>query len=107
MTATKAPTAVVRAIRTYLGHTAEGLTFSDGSSTMPAAQPAKQPLRTFVEQDRMQTLLDRLRTSDYQAAAGELIAQGHAAIPALVASSDEVAGPLSASARYRPRRSPR
>jgi lipopolysaccharide export system ATP-binding protein len=73
-----------QAIRTYLGHTAEGLTFSDGSSTMPASQPAKPALRGVVEQDRMQTLLDRLRTTDYQSAAAELIAQGHAAIPALV-----------------------
>ncbi|MFO0844091.1 MAG: LPS export ABC transporter ATP-binding protein [Gemmataceae bacterium] len=72
------------AIRTYLGHTADGLTFHDGAGATPAARPARQPLRSIVEQDRMQTLLDRLRTSDYQAAAAELIAQSHAAIPALV-----------------------
>src|SRR5256885_13839104 len=36
------------AIRTYLGHTAEGLTFSDGSTgvTTPGQAPAKLPLRS-------------------------------------------------------------
>src|SRR5262245_23434384 len=72
-----------QAIRTYLGHTAEGLTFSDGSTTAAAA-PAKLPLRTFVEQDRVQTLLERLRSQDFQAAALELIQHGPSVIPALV-----------------------
>src|SRR5438128_2678652 len=44
----------------------------------------RPPLRSFVEQDRVQTLLDRLRTADYQAAALELIQHGAVAIPALV-----------------------
>jgi lipopolysaccharide export system ATP-binding protein len=72
-----------QAIRTYLGHTAEGLTFSDGTNTMtkPTARP---PLRNFVEQDRVQSLLDRLRTPAFQAAALELLQHGPAAIPALV-----------------------
>jgi lipopolysaccharide export system ATP-binding protein len=75
-----------QAIRTYLGHTAEGLTFTDGStggstSVMHAPRP---PLRNYVEQDRVQTLLDRLRTPDFQAAALELLQHGPAAIPALV-----------------------
>ncbi len=81
-----------QAIRTYLGHTAEGLTFHDvpTSSPVSTSSPAESPqrpkpaLRSYVEQDRMQTLLDRLRTNDFQAAAAELIAQGHNAIPALV-----------------------
>ncbi|MFO0926362.1 MAG: LPS export ABC transporter ATP-binding protein [Gemmataceae bacterium] len=74
-----------QAIRTYLGHTAEGLTFSDGTSGTPAAPvAARPPLRNFVEQDRVQTLLDRLRTPDYQQAAAELLQHGPAAIPSLV-----------------------
>ena len=77
-----------QAIRTYLGDSAEGLTFSDGSSsngqsnsTTSAPRPS---LRTFVEQDRVQTLLDRLRTAEFQQAALELIQTGPSAIPALV-----------------------
>lgn len=95
-----------QAIRTYLGHTAEGLTFHDGTTTpaehvgssvvpamtapvAPAPVVAATPrptaaLRNFVEQDRIQTLLDRLRTSDYQAAAAEILQMGPNAIPALV-----------------------
>jgi lipopolysaccharide export system ATP-binding protein len=72
-----------QAIRTYLGHTVEGLTFTDGSSTAVTTAP-KPPLRSFVEQDRVQTLLDRLRTPDFQAAARELLQHGPAAVPALV-----------------------
>jgi hypothetical protein len=37
-----------------------------------------------VEQDRVQSLLDRLRTPAFQAAALELLQHGPAAIPALV-----------------------
>jgi lipopolysaccharide export system ATP-binding protein len=72
-----------QAIRTYLGHTAEGLTFTDGSSTSVTAAP-KAALRSYVEQDRVQTLLDQLRTPDFQAAARDLLQHGRAAIPALV-----------------------
>ncbi len=72
-----------QAIRTYLGNTAEGLTFTDGSSTSVTATP-KPALRSFVQQDRVQSLLDRLRTPDFQAAARDLLSHGPAAIPALV-----------------------
>ena len=76
------------AIRTYIGHTADGLTFDDGmapfSSTSRAITTPKPGFRTLVQQDRVQGLLDRLRTPDYAAAANELLQQGAAAIPALV-----------------------
>src|SRR5262249_50478167 len=74
------------AIKTYIGHTADGLVFSDGTSTAgaSAAVPARPAFRELVEQDRVQSLLDRLRTPDFQAAALELLQHGPSAIPALV-----------------------
>jgi lipopolysaccharide export system ATP-binding protein len=79
------------AIRTYIGHTADGLVFSDGTSTgTPSAAgggPPKPAFKDLVEQDRVQTLLDRLRSQDsdtYQNAARALIQHGPAAIPAVV-----------------------
>jgi lipopolysaccharide export system ATP-binding protein len=84
------------AIRTYIGHTADGLTFTDGadafvvSSNSTLVQQDRRAVgprpafRTLVQQDRVQGLLDRLRTSDYVAAANELLQYGPAAIPALV-----------------------
>jgi lipopolysaccharide export system ATP-binding protein len=71
------------AIRTYIGHTADGLVFSDGT-TPASAQSARPAFRDLVEQDRVQSLLDRLRSPDYQNAARELLQHGPAAIPALV-----------------------
>lgn len=82
------PSELVRnqdAIKTYIGHTAEGLTFNDGTTVQSAgAAPIKPNLRGLVEQDRVQTLLDRLRTSDAQNAALEILQHGTAAIPYLV-----------------------
>jgi lipopolysaccharide export system ATP-binding protein len=77
------------AIRTYIGHTADGLTFDDGvapfsSTSTRIFASAKPAFRTLVQQDRVQGLLDRLRTSDYVAAANELLQYGPSAIPALV-----------------------
>jgi lipopolysaccharide export system ATP-binding protein len=77
------------AIRTYIGHTADGLVFSDGTSTAAPQQAGapKPAFRDLVEQDRVQTLLDRLRANDsevYQNAARALIQHGPSAIPALV-----------------------
>jgi lipopolysaccharide export system ATP-binding protein len=73
------------AIRTYIGHTADGLVFSDGSTTASSTPVTTRPaFRDLVEQDRVHSLLDRLRTPDYQAAALELLQHGPAAIPALV-----------------------
>jgi lipopolysaccharide export system ATP-binding protein len=72
-----------QAIRTYLGHTAEGLTFNDGTiGQRPAV--ARPSLRNFVEQDRVQTLLDQLRTPEFQTAARELLQLGTPAIGPLV-----------------------
>jgi lipopolysaccharide export system ATP-binding protein len=83
------PSELVRneeAIRTYIGHTAEGLTFSDGTVPISSGQSAaaRPSLRTLVQQERVQGLLDRLRTADFQAAASELIQVGPAAIPVVV-----------------------
>ncbi len=73
------------AIKTYIGHTADGLVFSDGSTSATATTAAPRPaFRDLVEQDRVQSLLDRLRTSDFQAAALELLQHGPSAVPALV-----------------------
>jgi lipopolysaccharide export system ATP-binding protein len=76
------------AIRTYIGHTADGLTFSDGTSpfVVSSSQAIMQrpAFRTLVQQDRVQGLLDRLRTADCAAAANELLQHGPAAISALV-----------------------
>ena len=59
--------------------------FSDGTATgstqITAAKPA---FRDLVAQDRMQSLLDRLRSPDYQGAARDLLAHGPAAIPPLL-----------------------
>jgi lipopolysaccharide export system ATP-binding protein len=77
------------AIKTYIGHTADGLVFSDGTSTASAA-PAGAPkpaFRDLVEQDRVQSLLDRLRADDsetFQNAARELKQHGAPAVLALV-----------------------
>jgi lipopolysaccharide export system ATP-binding protein len=76
------------AIEVYIGHTAEGLfhgvpSLSGGSAPGPA--PTTRPnLQAFVEQDRIDSLLERLRTPDFQAAAAEILQHGAAAIPALV-----------------------
>ena len=84
------PSELVRneeAIRTYIGHTADGLTFSDGTvpfSSNPQITNQKPAFRNLVQQDRVQGLLDRLRTTDYVNAAAELLQFGPAAIPALV-----------------------
>jgi lipopolysaccharide export system ATP-binding protein len=84
------PSELVRneeAIRTYIGHTAEGLTFSDGTvpfTTNPQAAAQRPAFRTLVQQERIQGLLDRLRTADCAAAAAELLQFGPTAIPALV-----------------------
>ncbi len=75
------------AIKTYIGHTADGLVFSDGTSTSTAsstAVAARPAFKDLVVQDRVQSLLDRLRSPDFQAAALELLQHGSSAIPALV-----------------------
>jgi lipopolysaccharide export system ATP-binding protein len=76
------------AIKTYIGHTADGLVFSDGTTTTTAnsstAVAAKPAFKDLVVQDRVQSLLDRLRTPDFQSAALELLQHGSSALPALV-----------------------
>ncbi len=84
------PSELVRnedAIRTYIGHTAEGLTFSDGTvpfSTSHQVTAQRPALRTLVQQERVQGMVERLRTADFVGAATELIQFGAGAIPALV-----------------------
>ncbi|MFM7150439.1 MAG: ATP-binding cassette domain-containing protein, partial [Gemmataceae bacterium] len=80
-----------QAIRTYLGHTAEGLNFGDSGTAASSAAPARArpSLRNYVEQDRLQTLVDHLRGEDVNLAAAasvELVRQGPVVIPYLVES---------------------
>jgi hypothetical protein len=71
-------------IKTYIGHTADGLVFTDGTTTSPAASTTRPAFRDLVQQDRVQSLLDKLRGTEYEAAAHELLAHGPTAIPPLV-----------------------
>src|SRR5262249_25660565 len=62
-------------------------TFSDGTvpfTTNPQITTQRPAFRSLVQQERVQTLLDRLRTTEFTTAAAELLAVGAAAIPALV-----------------------
>jgi lipopolysaccharide export system ATP-binding protein len=85
--------------KVYIGHTADGLTFENNAGGFPVASAqitaapappaptAPTPRAVFqalVEQDRVQSALERLRTPDYQAAAAELLQHGPPAVPALV-----------------------
>jgi lipopolysaccharide export system ATP-binding protein len=83
------------AIRTYIGHTADGLTFGDsaapfmsgaaGHPEAAAARTQQRPaFRSLVQQERVQGLLDRLRSAEHIAAANELLQFGPAAIGPLV-----------------------
>lgn len=76
--------------KVYIGHTADGLTFENALAEQeagrmthaPSGVPApKLSLTSFVEQDRVLSLLELLRTSEYQTAAGELLRQGAQAVP--------------------------
>jgi len=90
----------VEAKKVYIGHTADGLTFeNDAGGTAPitaapvvhppVAQPTpKAVFHALVEQDRVQSLLERLRTADYQAAAAELLPHGQSAVSALIDALD-------------------
>jgi lipopolysaccharide export system ATP-binding protein len=74
------------AIEKYIGHTIDGLNLGVQVSA-PAAGPVvagRTNFQALVEQDRVHNLLERLRTNDYQAAAGELLRHGPGAVPALV-----------------------
>jgi lipopolysaccharide export system ATP-binding protein len=73
------------AVEVYIQHTVDGLKFAEQSAG-PAPSPCGgQPaLSDVVAQARLRALLDRLRTADYQAAAGEIIRHGPSAIPLLV-----------------------
>src|SRR5262245_27521503 len=71
------------AIRTYLGHTAEGLMF-DGA-TVQAGRPAARPtLKGAMQEARIATLLEALRGPEALRAARELLQVGEAAVPWLV-----------------------
>jgi lipopolysaccharide export system ATP-binding protein len=77
------------AIEVYIGHTAEGLfhgvpTLSGGFSG--SASTTSPDLQAFVEQERIDSLLERLRTADFQTAAAELLQHGARAVPALVSA---------------------
>jgi lipopolysaccharide export system ATP-binding protein len=87
------------AIRTYIGHTADGLTFGDSAAPFmsglatqhhpgpPSVPPPPQRPATFrslVQQERVQGLLDRLRTSEFIVAANEILQFGPSAIGPLI-----------------------
>jgi lipopolysaccharide export system ATP-binding protein len=72
------------AIEKYIGHTIEGLTFPHSAGIPAASAPPSNGLRAVLERERVQGMLDRLRSADYQAAAVELIQSGAAAVPALI-----------------------
>jgi lipopolysaccharide export system ATP-binding protein len=72
------------AIEKYIGHTIDGLTFHGQQAPAAPAAPPRANLHALVAQERVQGLLDRLRTADYQRAAAELLQQGAAAVPALL-----------------------
>jgi lipopolysaccharide export system ATP-binding protein len=95
----------VEAKKVYIGHAADGLVFENeaGGSVPPAsspevsvaasppatpAPPPKAVFQALVEQDRVQSLMERLRTADYQAAAAELLPHGPVAVPALIDALD-------------------
>jgi lipopolysaccharide export system ATP-binding protein len=74
------------AIEGYLGSSFTSDTAFAGPPPSLSAPPPPAPatFRNLVEQDRVHSLLERLRTSDYQAAAADLLRHGPAAVPALV-----------------------
>jgi lipopolysaccharide export system ATP-binding protein len=85
------------AVEVYIQHTVDGLKFTQQQQTepeeaqpTPVAQPATRlapaapSLAEVVLQARLRSLLDRLRTPDFQQAAAELVANGPVAIPTLV-----------------------
>jgi hypothetical protein len=85
------------AVEVYIQHTVDGLKFTQQQRTEPeeaeptpvahaAARtvPAGPSLAEVVLQARLRSLLDRLRTPDFQQAAAELVANGPVAIPTLV-----------------------
>ncbi|MBY0229952.1 MAG: LPS export ABC transporter ATP-binding protein [Gemmataceae bacterium] len=74
-----------KAVEVYIQHTVDGLSFAE-SHRGPGSSPAQPAagLGDVVAQARLQGLLDRLRTSQFQQAAAEILGHGGGAIPALV-----------------------
>jgi lipopolysaccharide export system ATP-binding protein len=72
------------AISEYLG-----ASFNDDGLTRPAPapvaeeQPAQDAVHLVVEQEMVHRLIERLKTDDHAAAAGELVQRGRAVLPAL------------------------
>jgi lipopolysaccharide export system ATP-binding protein len=73
------------AIKAYIGHTAEGLTFENhAAQKAPAAPQSRSNLQRALEQDKLQGLLEKLRSHEFQVAAAELVRIGPAVAPLLV-----------------------
>ncbi|NBO91029.1 MAG: LPS export ABC transporter ATP-binding protein [Planctomycetia bacterium] len=75
------------AVEVYIQHTVDGLKFAQqATSTQPSSQPvAPSPsLGDVVLHARLHSLLELLRTPEYQRASAELLQHGQAAIPVLV-----------------------
>ncbi len=72
------------AVEVYIQHTIDGLKFAQQQGATVDAGRGGVMIGDVVAQARTQTLLDRLRTHDFNQAAADLIGMGAAAIPALV-----------------------
>ena len=70
-----------KAVEVYIQHTVDGLSFAKKTAGQPSREAA---LGDVVAQARIQAMLDRLRTPEFQAAAAEILGHGGGAIPALV-----------------------
>ena len=81
------------AINGYLGNSFSENGFLDAWLTLPLPQPVKTAPDTsihhVVEQEKVHRLVDRLRTTDQQAAAVELLQRGASAIPFLVEAMEQ------------------
>src|SRR5262245_37514550 len=73
------------AIRTYLGHTAEGLLFDGAAAPSPAGRAVARPtLKGVVQEARVAARLEGLRGPEAVRAAHELLQLGESAVPSLV-----------------------
>jgi lipopolysaccharide export system ATP-binding protein len=78
------------AIAGYLGNSFVEDNFSRAIAPPPATAPAvteappEHPIHQVVEQEMIRRLIDRLRTSEAEAAVAELVSRGTAAIPELL-----------------------
>jgi lipopolysaccharide export system ATP-binding protein len=72
------------AVELYIQHTVDGLKFTEQQGVGYGQTQHQVALSDVVLQARVQAMLDRLRTAEYQQAAADLIGLGPPAVPALV-----------------------